>query len=177
MSSEKASKNGAVQARTDFYTMVHKGIRQRLFEAVILAGTVDFQDAGAGAKIVSMLTILAREVREHAGHEETFIHPVLAEVMPDMAASLHAGHEEHDRALDEVERAFEVAAAQRTAASGHLAYRALARFVAMFLTHTEEEEAMQPLLWDRVSEERLAAVMAAFWRSRKPAQAPLVDHA
>jgi hypothetical protein len=89
-----------------------------------------------------------------------------AAVLPEVARSLHAEHVEHNRALDAVERAFEVAVSDRTSASSHLAYRTLARFTAHFLAHIEEEEAGQPQLWEIAGETRLAAAMMAFKRSR-----------
>lgn len=105
-------------------------------------------------------------LRKHAEHEEEFLHPILAEVLPEAAQVLHAEHAEHHRALDEVERTFETAVAERTAAAGHGAYRTLARFTAQFLAHIEEEEAGQPRLWELADEGRLAAGMTAFKRSR-----------
>jgi hypothetical protein len=75
-------------------------------------------------------------------------------------------HEEHNRALDEVDRAFKVAFAERTGAATHLAYRVLARFTAYFLAHIEKEEAGQGKVWELAGEGRLAAGMTAFKRSR-----------
>jgi hypothetical protein len=155
MEAEMSNDTQAVQVRTDFYTMVHKALRKRLFEAVLLAGTTDYGDADDRAKL-----------REHAAHEDQFLHPIIAEVLPEMARSRHAEHQDHHRALDEVERAFEVAAAERTGASGHRAYRTLARMAGHFLAHIEEEEASQPRLWEMAGEARLAAGMDAFKRSR-----------
>jgi Hemerythrin HHE cation binding domain len=156
----------AVQARTDFYTVVHKGLRKRLFEAVILAGTTDYAESEDRARLAHVVGEVVTMLRQHAEHEEEFLHPILAEVLPDAAQSLEAEHEDHHRALDEVERAFEVALAERTEVAGHLAYRTLARFTAQFLAHVEEEEAGQPRLWELVDEGRLAAGMMAFKRSR-----------
>jgi hypothetical protein len=158
--------SGTVQARTDFYTVVHKALRKRLFEAVVLAGTTDYADDGERAKLEATVAEVVTLLREHAGHEDEFLHPIIAEVLPEVARSLHADHVEHNRALDEVERAFEVAASERTGASGHLAYRTLARSTAHFLEHIEDEEAGQPQLWEMAGEARLAAGMTAFKRSR-----------
>ncbi len=158
--------SAAVLPRTDFYTMVHKGLRKRLFEAVVLAGTTDHADSDQRARLALTVRDVVRVLREHAEHEETFLHPIIASVLPEVAGSLRLEHEEHHRELDEVERAFEVAAAEKTAAVGHRAYRALARFTARFLAHIEEEEAGQPRLWETADEGRLAAGMIAFQRSR-----------
>jgi len=98
--------------------------------------------------------------------EHGFLHPIIAEVLPEVAHTLTSEHEEHNRALDEVERAFEVAVAERTSAATHLAYRVLARFTAHFLAHIEEEEAGQGQVWELAGEARLAAGMTAFKRSR-----------
>lgn len=156
----------AVPARTDFYTVVHKGLRKRLFEAVILAGATDYAGLEDRARLAQVIGEVVTALRQHAEHEEEFLHPILAEVLPEAAQSLEAEHAEHHRTLDEVERAFEVAIAERTELAGHRAYRTLARFTAQFLAHVEEEEAGQPRLWELVDEARLAAAMAAFKRSR-----------
>jgi hypothetical protein len=156
----------AVQSRTDFYTVVHKGLRKRLFEAVILAGTTDHADPEQRARLALAVSDVVRMLREHAEHEETFLHPIIAAVLPEVARSLHAEHGEHNRALDEVETAFELAAAERSATAGHRAYRTLARFTAQFLAHIEEEEEGQPRLWEMADEARLSAGMLAFKRSR-----------
>jgi len=155
-----------LQARTDFYTLVHKGLRKRLFEAVILAGATDYAESEGRARLARIVAEVVTMLRAHAEHEEEFLHPIIADVLPEAAQSLHAEHEEHHRALDEVERKFEIAVAERTAAAGHGAYRTLARFTAQFLAQVEEEEAGQPRLWELVEESRLAAGMTAFKRSR-----------
>jgi hypothetical protein len=166
MEARMSNDSQAGQVRTDFYTVVHKALRKRLFEAVILAGTSDYADPVERASLARTVGEVVTMLREHADHEDEFIHPVLAEVLPEAAKTLHAEHEELDRALDEVERAFDVAAAERSGASAHLAYRTLARFAAHFLAHVEDEETGQPRLWEMADETRLAAAMMAFKRSR-----------
>ncbi len=155
-----------VPARTDFYTVVHKGLRKRLFESVVLAGTTDYADSDERAKLAVTVAKVVTILREHAQHEDEFLHPIIAEVLPEAARTLTLEHEEHNRALDEVERAFEVAVADRTGAATHLAYRVLARFTADFLAHIEEEEAGQGQVWELAGEACLAAGMTAFKRSR-----------
>jgi hypothetical protein len=166
MEATMSNDSEAVPARTDFYTVVHKGLRKRLFEAVILAGATDYAEPEDRARLGQVVGEVVTALRQHAEHEEEFLHPILAEVLPEAAQSLEAEHAEHHRALDDVERAFEVAVAERTEPAGHRAYRTLARFTAQFLAHVEEEEAGQPRLWELVDEARLAAAMTAFKRSR-----------
>jgi hypothetical protein len=166
MEATMSNDSRAVQARTDFYTVVHKGLRKRLFEAVILAGTTDYAESEGRGRLAQVVGEVVTMLRQHAEHEEEFLHPILAEVLPEAAQSLRADHVEHNRALDDVGRAFEVAVAERTDRAGHLAYRTLARFAAQFLEHIEEEEAGQPRLWELADEGRLAAGMTAFKRSR-----------
>jgi hypothetical protein len=159
-------------ARTDFYTLVHKGLRKRLFDAVVLAGTTDFADERSRSRLADDVKALAQTLREHAKHEETFLHPILGSAVPALAASLDREHEEHDRALVDVERAFEAAFAQEPVPGdasrdpSHLAYRALARFASFYLGHLEREEASQPAVWACVDDARLVAAMNAFRASR-----------
>jgi hypothetical protein len=156
----------AVPARTDFYTVVHKGLRKRLFETVVLAGTANYADPDDRARLAAAIAGIVTTLREHAKHEDEFVHPIIEEVLPEVARTLTSEHEEHNRALDEVERAFAIAVAERTDAAAHLAYRVLARFTAHFLAHIEEEEAGQGRIWERAGEARFAAAMSAFKRSR-----------
>jgi len=155
-----------VSARTDFYTVVHKGLRKRLFEAVVLAGTTDYADPDDRTQLAATVAEVVTALREHAEHENEFLHPIIAEVLPQVARTLASEHEEHNQALDEVETAFEVAFAERTGAAAHLAYRLLARFAAHFLLHIEEEEAGQGQVWALAGEARFAAGVTAFKRSR-----------
>jgi hypothetical protein len=157
-------------ARTDFYTLVHKSLRKRLFEAAVRAGTTDYTDDEERTTLEETVAALVLTLREHAANEERFIHPILEERLPDLAATLSSEHEEHDRALADLERAFTRALAERTALATHGAYRALARFLAFYLEHLEREEASQPAIWAAVPEARLAAAMAAFRASRTPAE-------
>jgi hypothetical protein len=154
------------EARTDFYTVVHKALRKQLFEAILVAGSTDYRDADDRARVARAVADVVKQFRDHAEHEEQFLHPIIAEVLPGMEQALHAQHEEHSRGLDEVERAFETALAERTGASGHRAYRALSRFAGHSLAHMEEEEAGQARLWELAGESRLAAAMGAFKSSR-----------
>jgi hypothetical protein len=167
-------------ARTDFYTLVHKGLRKRLFDAIVRAGTTDFADEGSRRQLADDVKDLVQTLRGHAKHEETFLHPILAEAMPVLAESLDREHEEHDRALGDVERAFDAAFAQERVPGdavrdasrdpGHLAYRALARFAAFYLGHLEREEEGQPAVWACVDEARLSGAMRSFLASRTEAQ-------
>jgi hypothetical protein len=166
MEAEMNNDSQAVRARTDFYTVAHKGLRQRLFEAVVLAGTTNYADPDDRAKLAATVAEVVTILREHAQHEDEFLHPIIADVLPEVARTLTSEHEEHNRALDEVERAFEIAVAERTGAATHLAYRVLARFTAHFLLHIEEEEAGQGQVWELAGEARFAAGMTAFKRSR-----------
>jgi hypothetical protein len=166
MEAEMSRESSSIQTRTDFCTVVHKALRKRLFEAIVLAGASDLGDSEDRATLARKVAEVVKSLREHAEHEEGFIHPIIAEVMPEVAHTLHIEHEAHHRELDEVEHAFEEAYGERTPAAGHRAYRTLARFTAHFLAHMEEEEVAQPSLWDSVGETRMAAAMAAFKRSR-----------
>jgi len=156
----------AVPARTDFYTVVHKGLRKRLFETIVLAGTTNYADVDDRTKLAAAVAAVVSVLRDHAQHEDEFLHPIISEILPEMARTLSSEHREHNRALDAVEKAFEVAVAERTGAATHLAYRVLARFTADFLAHIEEEEAGQGQVWELAGEARLAAGMTAFKRSR-----------
>ena len=62
-----SKESGAVQVRTDFYTVVHKALRKRLFEAVVLAGTTDYADPVERARLAHTVGEVVTMLREHAG--------------------------------------------------------------------------------------------------------------
>src|SRR5579862_3850061 len=133
--------------RLDVYTAVHKMHRARLFNLTVEAGKTDPADTVATARLTTAVDALASELIAHAGHEDRFIHPLLREKAPILAAELDAAHEDLDNGLDELRRL----AAGHAAATGdpNFLYRALAAFTATYLGHLarEEGEAL-PALWE-----------------------------
>ena len=90
--------------KIDLYSFVHKPQRARLFGLVVEAGMVDPGDAPATAALSGAVRALTHELRTHAMHEDTFIHPLLRKLVPAVAEQLEAEHEHIDERLVELER-------------------------------------------------------------------------
>lgn len=156
--------------RTDFYTLFHKGLRKRLFEAVVAAGSTDLADPAARLALGVRLADLFDWLALHASVEETYVHPFFRAGAPALLARLEAEHGQHQAEVD----ALRAEAARITqagdASTGLGLYRGLARFVGHYLAHLDDEEAALPQLWAAVDESALAQAFGEFQRSRTPEQ-------
>jgi hypothetical protein len=161
--------------RVDFYTKVHKGLRAGLFRFSEGAGTADYTQPEALCALSQALDALLAQLSAHAGHEERFIHPLLAHKMDRMPfdaehEALEGGQRGLARLMHEVRTAPEAQRRER----GLVFYRALNVFIARYLEHLDAEERTMQILWERCSDEELAAVLAGFGASR-PIEEALAD--
>ena len=155
--------------RLDVYTAVHKMQRARLFNLTMEAGRTDPSDSVTTARLASAVHVVGAELVAHAGHEDRFIHPLLRQKAPALAAELDAAHAELEVKLDELRH---VAATYATA-PGHpnVLYRALASFTAGYLDHlTREEGDALPALWESCNDEELMGILVSFRGSRSDAE-------
>jgi hypothetical protein len=152
--------------RTDFYTFFHKGLRRRLFEAVVLAGATDVGDTGARETLAGRLEALFALLRLHAHVEETWVHPLLAAAVPDVLAGIEREHAQHERHVEELEA--QLARVKAGAGQGEALalYRDLARFVGAYLQHLDAEETSLPALWEHFDEATMAKAMADMMKTR-----------
>jgi hypothetical protein len=158
--------------RLDVYTAVHKMHRARLFSLTVEAGKADPADTVTTTKLAAAVDALAAELAAHAEHEDRFIHPLLRQKAPSLAASLDAAHVTLDARLGHLRQVASAASAPaRPAADPNDLYRALAAFTAAYLEHlaVEEGEAL-PALWDRCTDEELLGILASFRGSRSDAE-------
>ncbi|HYD55317.1 MAG TPA: hemerythrin domain-containing protein [Burkholderiales bacterium] len=161
--------------RIDFYTKVHKGLRASLFRLSQRAASIDYADSQALAGLAAELDGVLRRLSAHAGHEERFIHPLLAEKLGDTAFDReHAELESAQRALQDRLDAIARARTEERRPFGLTFYRALNVFVAKYLEHIDREEQTLPALWERCTDEELRAVLARFGASR-PVEEALAD--
>ncbi|MFD5856231.1 hemerythrin domain-containing protein [Streptomyces chartreusis] len=65
--------------KIDLYRNVHMGQRARLFALATELGAADVCHSGAAAEQAARCLAMTRELREHADHEDTFIHQLLRE--------------------------------------------------------------------------------------------------
>jgi hypothetical protein len=156
--------------RIDFYTKVHKALRADLFRLSQEAAAADYAEPQAVTALTGRLQGIVTRLSAHAAHEARFIHPLMAEKgVGQPFDAEHEGLESEQGRL--AERLAEV---NGSAARGLTFYRALNLFIARYLEHLEREERTMPVLWERCSDEELAAVMARFAASR-PLEETLAD--
>jgi hypothetical protein len=159
-------------ARIDLYRNVHKGQRALLFGLAIELGRADCGDEAALAALVDRVRGAIADIRSHADHEETFIHPLLRARAPQIAAALDREHRQVDAALSDLEsRLGRLDALQedRYAASLDL-YRAWCRMVSSYLAHLDVEECLaMPAVWETCTDDEILAVIGQFVASRSTA--------
>ncbi len=146
--------------RIPIYDQVHKGIRKELFDFIILAGTTQFNDAQALENLQSKFNNLINLLRDHARHEDQFIHPLLKKNVPEMEHRLEADHVQQDLLLNNLcthfDEILKFADPARRAQCGHQFYQAMNYFVGEYLLHLHEEEhKITQLLWQNYSDEEI----------------------
>lgn len=156
--------------RIDVYTAVHKMQRARLFALIVEAGKTDPDDSKARAAATAAVDAVVLELHQHADHEDRFIHPLLRQAAPAIAAKLDADHLELDRRLDAL-RAIAASFAEAPVDGPNALYRTLASFTAAYLNHVavEETEAL-PALWGNCSDDEMLGIMRSFKGSRSDTQ-------
>jgi iron-sulfur cluster repair protein YtfE (RIC family) len=160
--------------KIDLYRNVHMGQRQRLFTLAIELGSADADDTTGLSELVGRCLAMTRELREHAEHEDTFIHPLLREREPATAKALDTEHERLEAALEDLDaqarHTSDVPPEQRDDAQ-HRVYLALNGLISVYLAHLDAEETIaMPVLQERCSDEELQHVVHAFQASRAAEQ-------
>lgn len=158
-------------SRIDLYTLPHKALRV----AVAHGGTVlSATDPGRlDGDLVVVRSVLA-ELRSHAAHEDEFIHPLLARLVPSVEAELAAQHVELDAGLDGLDRTLDgLEGREATPDEITSLFRAYERVAARNLLHLDHEETVaMPALWAKASNVSLQVLMDRF-RAAHPDAAEL----
>lgn len=149
--------------RVNLYFLIHKAQRAHLFDLSAKIGRADFSDAMEANVIQQELRDMIQHLREHAINETTFVHPLFEEV-GNQVDSIDEGHEDLEKELDKLQ-------AMLNTKQWNQLYSALNRFIALYLTHLDEEESLQEeVLWKHFDDARLDAALTAFKKSRSPGQ-------
>jgi len=156
------------------YTGPHKGQRYYLSKLSSLAGTMDYTDEAALTNLYGEIKTLKLRHMQHAGAEEKFIHPVLAQRVPGSTIKIEADHREQERQLNELISHLEGMRSDsidpgKKVELGLEFYRALNRFIAYYLIHIDfEEEHLQPTLWALFSSDELLGILKDVLSSQSP---------
>lgn len=148
-----SAQSGFRLAAIDMYRDIHKGIRAELFAITSTAGSLDPADeidrAALGDHVRSVSDLLVM----HAHHEDTFLDPVVAAHLPDVAEQINREHDEIDhrlvRIVDLTQSMVDAAAADQRRLI-HLLYLDLASFTGAYLAHLDVEERVVMPMLDRI---------------------------
>jgi uncharacterized UPF0160 family protein len=145
--------------RFDLYSLIHKGQRKYLFDLSSDIGRTNASDIKQCQDIAKRVHEMACLIEDHRENEETFIHPLFAEVgMLDTVLDA-----EHDKLKEKLELLKELSAENNI----NTLYKEFNIFLAEYLLHTDEEEKQQELvLWKHFDDERLMSVMRSFAGSK-----------
>jgi hypothetical protein len=156
----------------DAYGNVHKGIRAELFAVVGSAGNVDPSDRTGRAALAAHVADVVELLVEHAGHENTHVHPVLEAYDLAVFTRLESDHAALDARIARIaERADAITDAARgeQRARVHNLYLDLSSFTGAYLTHQEfEERVAMPAILDAVGIEGSHAIHDAIVSSIPP---------
>jgi hemerythrin-like domain-containing protein len=166
------------ESRPEIYTHIHKGWRNRLFQMSIKAGRQDYTDQASLDSFYSELQSVVAGIRlHHHSMEERFIHPLLSARVPGGVERLDRQHRHVDHLLDNLLLHFD---AMRSQAAGFEKrrelglefYLAFNRFISFFLIHIDqEEEQIQPALWNLCTGEELETAWRAILSNQTPQEA------
>lgn len=160
--------------RVDLYRNVHMGQRARLFGLAVELGAADATEPDSLAELAGRCMAMLQELREHADHEDTYIHPLLRERAPEVAGTLDAEHHRLDpvlTALDRRARALPTVTADDLPAAQHDLYLAFNDLISAYLAHLHAEETVaMPALSEGCTDDEITAILDAFRASRTPEQ-------
>ena len=146
--------------RVDLYRLIHKAQRFHLSGLLIRLGQTDASDQPSMERLAAALADLIEHLRDHAGNEEKYIHPLFERI--GGAATLEREHVELEARLSSLEQVL-------SGHDWHGLYGHVARFLGEYLLHLDEEEtAQRTTLWPNYTDEDLAAVFHRFQAERAP---------
>ena len=158
--------------RVDLYCIIHKTLRNMLFDTARCIAEANFEDSASKAHALEKLDTTLGFLEEHNGHEDDFVDPVIAAVDSGLSERIHAEHNElHEHMVTLRQLGGELGGADGPTAVGlgarlHLTFSV---FMAGYLSHmaTEEVEANQ-VLWEHKSDPELVEVRTALQGSIPP---------
>ena len=149
--------------RVPLYTGIHKGQRRWLAEISVRAGRTDYSQRGEVEWLQDQIGRFAEHLKEHAGLEERFVHPLLNVIVPGCSQEIEEEHLAQHKLLKEIldglENIKKTPDHPAMEQIGHEAYLALFRFMSIYLKHIDyEEEHVQNILWNNFTPDELTTL-------------------
>ena len=150
------------EQRFPVYRPIHKAMRHILFSTTRTLGLTDFRDERMGGAALEGLERTITMLREHAEHENAFVHPPLESRAPGITASFGGNHDEDEAVYAELEQLagrIRTSQGDQRVALGNQVHDRFNTFVGEYLGHLHREETeLQQALWDHFTDDELAAI-------------------
>lgn len=161
----------------DLYTVIHKSLRNRLFQLSIEAGKMNFGDRFPLNIYYDEFKLMYDLIESHRDHEEKYIHPLLNERVPGGSDELDEDHQHITHLLDNLlhhlngikEKSIDF---EKRIELGQEFYLAFNRFISFFIDHiNKEEEEIMPLLKRLCTNDELLNSLYKILASQTPQEA------
>ena len=160
------------EQRFELYRPIHKAVRHLSFSAAHAVGVADFKDEEAPRQALEKLERTIAMLREHAGHENDFVHPALESRVPGITAPFDGNHEDDEQVyaqLEQLARQMRASGGDRQVALGNQVYGIFNKFVGDYLGHLDHEEhELEQAFLDHFTDEELIAIHEAIMGSVAP---------
>jgi len=158
----------------DLYRDIHKGIRAELFAITSEAGSFDPSASCDWVALADHVGSVERLLSDHAGHEDTFVDPVLRELEPNLAEQIETDHHRLDALfarLSELSTIGGSASLDDRRRIAQLLYLDLSDFTSEYLRHQYvEERVVMPVLESHVGFDEILGIHQAIIGSIPPDQ-------
>ncbi|MBI2792654.1 MAG: hemerythrin domain-containing protein [Gammaproteobacteria bacterium] len=138
--------------RVNYYQTIHKALRRLLYLFSIELGCEDMGIEENAQKLQTQFLQLKALLEEHAHHEDKYLHPFISQKLPKESNEIVKEHAEQDKHMQAIADMFTSVLAQSDIKErqhlGYQLYVLFNRFVADYIAHLDQEEAViMPLLW------------------------------
>ena len=147
------------EQRMEMYRPIHKAIRHLLYSTAHQVGAADFRNEGAARETLDKLDRTISMLKEHAGHENRFVHPPLESRVPGITKPFDKDHDDEERIYAQLEQlAAQILSSggDQPTALGNQVYALFNSFIGSYLAHLDKEETeLEKALLDHFTDEEL----------------------
>jgi len=141
------------------YNAIHNAIRSRSFDASIKAGMIESTDPSSLKVLHENIKSLKEMLKNHASHEEKFIHPLLDERVLGVTDKLNAEHRKFDSMFGKIETylawIIDLPDNFEKRKEAYLEFRHnLNRFIFGYMAHIDKEESDVLCLFGKLAQSR-----------------------
>jgi hypothetical protein len=169
---------GTTDNRYDIYAIIHKALRNFMFDTLSGMGSLDHEDDAQLAAALAQVRQLASACRSHLDKENSFVHRAMEARRPGSSAGIAGEHEHHERAIDQLlalANAAELTMTAQRARAVHQLYQHLAVFIGDNLLHMRiEETEHNAVLWSAYTDAELIALENELVASLPPEEKMMV---